>query len=230
MHAGFPRRTSATRPGAKNLGCRGVKSGVVQNAEPRDGFTRTQPRSILYRPAAHNGQPLTTDTLPGLTLPGLALRAPANETIELERVSRWAAQIAKSTTTTIAIILKEGYQNMPTIKIEGEGEFQVEAGKRLVLALKEDAATDQLHACGGNARCTTCRVEVLEGEPEKMTLAERDCLQQRGLAGVRLSCQMLCEGDMSLRLISRLEGSGRADAGSAVAAELTPEPVWVDKA
>ncbi len=38
----------------------------------------------------------------------------------------------------------------------------VEPGKRLVLALTEDLGIDQLHACGGKARCTTCRVEILE--------------------------------------------------------------------
>ncbi|MCR9297094.1 MAG: 2Fe-2S iron-sulfur cluster-binding protein, partial [bacterium] len=47
---------------------------------------------------------------------------------------------------------------MPKLKVENVGEFEVEAGKRLVLALEEDAGIDQLHACGGKARCTTCRV------------------------------------------------------------------------
>jgi ferredoxin len=31
-----------------------------------------------------------------------------------------------------------------------------------VLALEQDAHVDVLHACGGNARCTTCRVEFIE--------------------------------------------------------------------
>lgn len=117
---------------------------------------------------------------------------------------------------------------MPKITVEGEGEFEVESGKKLVLALKDDANTDQLHACGGNARCTTCRVEILDGAPEKMTLAEKDCLQQRGLSGVRLSCQIPCESDMTVRLVSRLEGSGRADSGGAVAESLPDDTVWVD--
>lgn len=115
---------------------------------------------------------------------------------------------------------------MPTVNVEGLGEFEIEQGKRLVLALTEDAGSDQLHACGGNARCTTCRVEFLDGEPDRMTQAERTCLQNRGLTGVRLSCQILCDHDMSVRLISRLEGSGRADQGSKVNPALTPEPIW----
>ena len=87
------------------------------------------------------------------------------------------------------------------------------AGKRLVLALEDEAKIDQLHACGGNARCTTCRVEFISGEPPTMTQAERQVLAARGLSGVRLSCQILCDHDMSVRTISRLAGSGRPDAG-----------------
>lgn len=117
---------------------------------------------------------------------------------------------------------------MPKLTVEGVGEFDVTAGKRLVLALVE-AGIDQLHACGGNARCTTCRVEFIEGEPSQMTQAEKDCLTAREVSGVRLSCQIPCNEDMHVRVISRLEGSGRQDAGGAVAEEIQPEPVvWVD--
>src|SRR3954468_22724155 len=117
---------------------------------------------------------------------------------------------------------------MPKLNVEGVGEWEGGAGKRLVRALVEDAGIDQLHACGGNARCTTCRVEFISGEPTKMTVAERDVLKARGLSGVRLSCQIVCDHDMTVRAISRLEGSGRKDAGSEPAAEIEPPPVWVD--
>src|SRR4051812_29761221 len=103
---------------------------------------------------------------------------------------------------------------MPTLTVEEVGTFVVPAGKRLVLALEDEAGIDQLHACGGNARCTTCRVEFVAGEPESMTAAERAVLTARGLTGVRLSCQILCDRDMTVRAISRLAGSGRADAGT----------------
>lgn len=101
------------------------------------------------------------------------------------------------------------------------------ADKRLVLAVEQDARVDILHACGGNARCTTCRVEFVEGEPSKMTVAERDRLAMRGLTGVRLSCQILCDHDMTIRANSRLEGSGRPDPGPAPEATITPPPEWV---
>src|SRR5438874_8707297 len=102
---------------------------------------------------------------------------------------------------------------MPTLTVEGVGTFEVPANKRLVLALEDEAKIDQLHACGGNARCTTCRVEFVAGEPPTMTEAERNVLAARSLTGVRLSCQILCDHDMTVRAISRLAGSGRKDAG-----------------
>jgi ferredoxin len=118
---------------------------------------------------------------------------------------------------------------MPKLTVEGVGEFTVPAGKRLVLALEDDAKVDQLHACGGNARCTTCRVEFVAGEPEQMTVAEKSVLAARGLSGVRLSCQIVCDHDMAVRAISRLAGSGRKDAGGRPADQITPPPEWTSK-
>jgi len=118
---------------------------------------------------------------------------------------------------------------MPNLTVEGYGTFEVAAGKRLVLALTDDAGVDQLHACGGNCRCTTCKVEFLDGEPEMMTEAEKAKLADRGLEGVRLSCQIAVEADMSVRAISRLEGSGRPDPGSRPEETIQPDPVWVSK-
>jgi ferredoxin len=118
---------------------------------------------------------------------------------------------------------------MPRLTVEGIGEFEVPEGKRLVLALTDEAGIDQLHACGGNARCTTCRVEFVEGEPAQMSAAERDVLAARELEGVRLSCQVVCDQDMTIRAISRIEGSGRDDGGSRPDDEIQPQPVeWVD--
>jgi ferredoxin len=115
---------------------------------------------------------------------------------------------------------------MPKLTVENVGEFEVPAGKRLVLALEDEGQIDQLHACGGNARCTTCRVEFVAGEPEQMTEAEQAVLAAKGLTGVRLSCQIACDHDMTVRVISRLTGSGRADAGKRPSDEITPTPVW----
>jgi ferredoxin len=121
---------------------------------------------------------------------------------------------------------------MPKLTVQGVGEFEVPAGKRLVNALTDDAKVDQLHACGGNARCTTCRVQFIAGEPDQMTEAEKEVLTARGLIeqeGLRLSCQIVCDHDMELAVISRLAGSGRADAGKRPADEIQPPAVWTGK-
>jgi ferredoxin len=119
---------------------------------------------------------------------------------------------------------------MPKLTVENVGEFEVPQGKRLVLALEDEAKIDQLHACGGNARCTTCRVEFLASEPDTMTNAEKSTLAARGLTGVRLSCQILCDHDMSVRASSRLAGSGRKDVGPRPTPDIQPQPVtWVPK-
>src|SRR5450755_399024 len=103
---------------------------------------------------------------------------------------------------------------MPNLTVEGIGTFDVPAGKRLVLALSDEAKVDQLHACGGNARCTTCRVEFVAGEPAEITVAEKNLLAAKSLSGIRLSCQIACNHDMSVRVISRLAGSGRPGPGN----------------
>jgi ferredoxin len=116
---------------------------------------------------------------------------------------------------------------MPRLTVDGFGTFDIEDGKRLVRAVEQDAGVDILHACGGNARCTTCRVEFISGEPSRMTVAEKERLEAKGLSGVRLSCQILCDHDMAIRAISRLEGSGRPDPGPPPEPYITPEPEWI---
>ena len=115
---------------------------------------------------------------------------------------------------------------MPQLTVEGEGTFDVPENKRLVLALCEEAGLDQLHACGGRARCTTCRVQFIAGEPERRTKAEIAALAAKGHTGVRLSCQILCDHDMTVRAISRLAGSGRADAGPMPQPFIEPPPEY----
>ena len=80
---------------------------------------------------------------------------------------------------------------------EGTRELEAEAGRKLVLVI-EDGGVDILHRCGGKAKCTTCRVEVLGGDPGEMGEAERNRLAaETGLAeNVRLSCQVRVQGDL----------------------------------
>jgi len=94
-----------------------------------------------------------------------------------------------------------------------ERTLDAEEGRKLVLAL-EDGGVDILHRCGGNAKCTTCRVEVIEGDAGEMGDAERNRLaMETGLAeNVRLSCQVRVAGDMKVRVINQVSVRG-LDAG-----------------
>ncbi|MGI4788369.1 MAG: 2Fe-2S iron-sulfur cluster-binding protein [Janthinobacterium lividum] len=87
---------------------------------------------------------------------------------------------------------------MLTVTIEGLTPFEVENGKKLVLAI-EDSGYDILHRCGGFARCTTCKVHFLSGEPTEYNTEERESLEEDGLLGqYRLSCQVRVTGDMTI--------------------------------
>ncbi len=96
----------------------------------------------------------------------------------------------------------------------GTQVLETAEGRKLVLAL-EDAGIDILHRCGGKAKCTTCRVEILEGEAGEMNEAESARLSaETGLAeNVRLSCQVRVAGDMSVRVINQASVKG-IDAGT----------------
>jgi len=98
---------------------------------------------------------------------------------------------------------------MPIVTVEGEKSFEVDPGKKLVLAI-EDAGIDILHRCGGNARCTTCRVQVVVGEPAPMEELERERLAREASLGpdIRLSCQIHVESDLTVRVLNRAEASG----------------------
>lgn len=105
---------------------------------------------------------------------------------------------------------------MHRIELEGiDADVTAEEGRRLVLAI-EDAGIDILHRCGGNARCATCRVEILEGEPGPITEAEAARLERvTGRSeNSRLSCQVQVRGDLKVRILRRLSTSPElGDAG-----------------
>ena len=117
---------------------------------------------------------------------------------------------------------------MAKISVDGN-HAEVEDGKRLVLAIEQDLGIDILHKCGGNAMCTTCRVQFEAGEPSRMTEAERVRLEDRGLLGqARLSCQILCAGEMTVKPLMTVSSSGSGDAGPKPADEITPPPMWLE--
>ncbi|QYO66796.1 2Fe-2S iron-sulfur cluster-binding protein [Leptolyngbya sp. 7M] len=101
---------------------------------------------------------------------------------------------------------------MSTITAEiatGSTTFECEDGRKLVLCL-EDNGVDILHRCGGNARCTTCRVEVISGEAGEMGEAERNILATKGdlAPNTRLSCQIRIASDMHIKVLNQASTTG----------------------
>jgi ferredoxin len=98
---------------------------------------------------------------------------------------------------------------MPTVTVQGVKSFEVNAGTKLVLAI-EDAGIDIMHRCGGNARCTTCRVQIISGSPAPMQELERDRLAREGDLGpdIRLSCQIRVESDLTVNVLNRASAMG----------------------
>jgi ferredoxin len=91
--------------------------------------------------------------------------------------------------------------------------FEAEEGRKLVLCL-EDNGIDILHRCGGNARCTTCRVEVVSGDPGEIREAEKTILATKTDLNdhTRLSCQVRLMDDLHVRVINQASVKG-IDAG-----------------
>lgn len=114
---------------------------------------------------------------------------------------------------------------MPTLTVNGRSA-EYPADKRLVLAI-EELGIDIGHRCGGNARCTTCRVAFEEGEPETMTEAEAAKLKEKGVFGqARLSCQITVAHDMTVRPLMTKQSEGWPDTGPTPEETIQPEPSW----
>lgn len=90
--------------------------------------------------------------------------------------------------------------SMPILTVEGHGTYDVPAGKKLVLAI-EDSGIPILHRCGGVPACTTCRVQVIEGDVPPMSEEEEGALEDPDLIAThRLSCQLRVNDDMTVKV------------------------------
>ncbi len=114
---------------------------------------------------------------------------------------------------------------MPRLTVDLQ-VVEVPMGTRLVLAL-ENAGIAIGHRCGGFARCTTCRVAFVHGEPTTMTQAEFTKLHERELYGTyRLACQIVCDHDMQVQPIMTRENQDWTDTGPRPEPTVTPEARW----
>lgn len=115
---------------------------------------------------------------------------------------------------------------MPELTIKGAGPVDVDEGERLVNAIAQ-AGVDIGHRCGGQAKCTTCRVTFADGEPDVMTQAEHDKLSDMGRLGdFRLACQIVVDRPMTVEPLMRASEQGWDDAGPEPAVEVEPEAEW----
>ncbi len=93
------------------------------------------------------------------------------------------------------------------ITVEGFETFEVEEGAKLALAI-ERHGVDISHRCGGQAKCTTCRVAFRSEEPT-MGATEHDSLEEDGVLGqFRLSCQIRVDRDMDVEVLMRASEQG----------------------
>lgn len=104
---------------------------------------------------------------------------------------------------------------MATLIIDGNS-YEVADGTKLTVAI-ENQGIDILHRCGGNAKCTTCKVTFNAGEPDAMNEGEKAKLEEKGdLGEYRLSCQCLCAGTMDVNVLMTMTSTGLDDAGPAL--------------
>ncbi|TGM95454.1 peroxidase family protein [Leptospira yasudae] len=95
---------------------------------------------------------------------------------------------------------------MILVNFENEREISLpeNSSPQSLLEISLSHGIPHTHACGGNARCSTCRVLVLENpsnlsEPEQN---EKDLSQKKGFPeSVRLACQAKVLGDVRVRRI-----------------------------
>src|SRR5260221_5947489 len=93
------------------------------------------------------------------------------------------------------------------VEFLGEKTIEVEPGQSLLKA-SLSAGIPHFHACGGKAKCSTCRVLVLEGDQHlnKPNGAETRLKSKIGLPdAVRLACQTHVNGPVKVERMLRNE-------------------------
>lgn len=92
-------------------------------------------------------------------------------------------------------------------RIDYGGGLTIDAPEGVtVLEASIQHGLDHRHACGAQVRCTTCRVEILEGAENcpPMKDSEREVLEAGGFGpNIRLGCSLAPKGDIKIRLLVR---------------------------
>ncbi|MBI3395685.1 MAG: adenylate/guanylate cyclase domain-containing protein [Spirochaetia bacterium] len=91
---------------------------------------------------------------------------------------------------------------MPRIQFQNDTTVDDAPVGKSLLDVSLGAGIQHTHVCGGNARCSTCRVIVLDGAENlaPRTQSETELARRKGLPEeVRLACQTLVQGDAVVR-------------------------------
>lgn len=94
---------------------------------------------------------------------------------------------------------------MPQIRIQNINNKAVpfKDSSKTVLKIFQDNLVDWMHACGGKGRCTSCRMQVLEGaENLSSPTPFEQKMQKAGRleADERLACQCRPAGELLVRV------------------------------
>jgi adenylate cyclase len=123
---------------------------------------------------------------------------------------------------------------MPTIRCRPDGREVAAQRGATVLETLLAAGVQVTHACGGNARCSTCRVIVEDGACGPRTEDEAAMAARLGFEEqTRLSCQARVEGDVTVRrlVLDALDlrlAAGRLAAEAAVGREVFAAVLFAD--
>ena len=95
------------------------------------------------------------------------------------------------------------YKDMPSIHfLPDDKVIEIETGESILRASLR-AGIPHTYVCGGNARCTTCRVLLVDGDESSISpLNESETLiaNKFGFAtNIRLACQSYVSSDISIR-------------------------------
>ena len=83
-----------------------------------------------------------------------------------------------------------------------DGKMMSASSEDTVLEALRKAGINQINACGGDARCTTCRIYVMEGLRNCRSRNEKEMLVAEKMGfpeDIRLACQTRIKGDITIK-------------------------------
>jgi len=90
---------------------------------------------------------------------------------------------------------------MPKIVFVNEGRAAVVSEGTLILEAAMDLGVSISRVCGGNASCSTCRVEVVAGGQNLTPINAQEIAYELG-KNCRLGCQARVLGDVAVRVLT----------------------------